>query len=330
MKFLIDCLHPAHVHFFRHFIKNMQKKGHSFILLSRDKDCTLELLDKYGLSNICLSKQKQGKYNLVLELIKRLYRTIKIIKKEKPDLLMGIMGAVIAPAGKLTKTPSYIFYGTEHAKLTNYYVYKTATKFITPDCYGAQVPNNIHLAYKGYPEMAYLHPNMFKPDINKIGNLKPKEYIFLRLVSWQASHDIRDKGIIDAGILIKELEKYGRVIISSEAELPPEYKKYKYDLPIENIHHVLAFAKFVIGESHTIASESACLGTPAITISQNRRGFTNKQEEKGMVFNCSNQDEAIEALKVFAKIKDWDERYKDLMKDSIDITKFMIEVVENG
>ena len=242
---------------------------------------------------------------------------------------MGVMGAIIAPVGKIMRIPSYVFYGTENAKLTNKYVYRMATKFITPYCYEDKVPEKIHVVYDGYHELAYLHKDRFTPDkyvIAKKG-LIPKEYIVLRLVSWQASHDIKDKGITDILGLIRELEKYGRVVITSEKEMPPEFEKYKIPCSIEEVHHVLAFAKLVIGESHTMASEAACLGTPAITISKSRRGFTNDQERYGMVYNCSTQEFALLTLEML-DFSIFPGRYRHLMSLKIDVTDWMIQLLE--
>jgi len=44
MKILIDINHPAHVHLFKHFVWEMQKKGHEFLFTTRRKEFTIELL----------------------------------------------------------------------------------------------------------------------------------------------------------------------------------------------------------------------------------------------------------------------------------------------
>ncbi len=38
MRILVDIGHPAHVHFFKNFIWEMEKRGHEFIVTARDKD----------------------------------------------------------------------------------------------------------------------------------------------------------------------------------------------------------------------------------------------------------------------------------------------------
>lgn len=48
MRILIDMGHPAHVHFFKHAIRELESRGHKIKITARDKDVTLQLLDAYG------------------------------------------------------------------------------------------------------------------------------------------------------------------------------------------------------------------------------------------------------------------------------------------
>ena len=95
----------------------------------------------------------------------------------------------------------------------------------TPHCYGGWVPRRKHRTYAGYHELAYTHPLRFTPDASRLAafGLEPQErFILLRLVSWGAAHDVRDHGFTAAQQAVERLERFGRVLISSEAELPPE------------------------------------------------------------------------------------------------------------
>ena len=46
MVVLFDIVHPAHVHFFKHIIRGLQKVGYNTPIVARDKDVTLALLDQ--------------------------------------------------------------------------------------------------------------------------------------------------------------------------------------------------------------------------------------------------------------------------------------------
>ena len=49
MKILIDLGHPAHIHYFRNFMKIMQAKGHEFAFVARDKEVLQTLLLNYNI-----------------------------------------------------------------------------------------------------------------------------------------------------------------------------------------------------------------------------------------------------------------------------------------
>lgn len=302
-------MHPAHFWFFSNFIRIMKQKGHQFIILSRDKDCTLELLNKYNLKHQCLSKQKPGKINLIIESIKRLYLTLKIIKKEKPEILTGCMGPIISFAGKLTKTPSYVFYENETAP-TNKLVYKCCTKFITPKSYKGEVPQEKHMTYSGYQQLAFLHPDYFKHE-------GKKHNILIRLVSKESSHDPKKGWITDLKRLKTELKQFtNNLIISTEGESIPHF------------HEVIADSKLVISESPTVCAEAACLGVPSIYISDSKRGFIDELENKyGLVYQLT-EEETLNKLNEILN-KDYTENHKRLLKENIDVTGWMVSYFSN-
>ncbi len=338
MRIMIDILHPAHVHFFRNFIKEMKKRGHKILVTARKKDVALDLLKLYGIEHKVLSELKPGRLNMILELIKRNIRFIRLAREFKPDITIGLMGATIATTNPLLKSKCIVCWDTEHSKFSNFIVYLLADVVINPDCYEEKVfkMHGKKVNYPGYHELMYLHPKRFKPNpsiLKKIG-LKKQGYFIVRFVSWNASHDSKDKGFSDRLKFIKELENYGKVLITSENELPKELEKYKINIPANKLHDLLAFAKLYIGESATVASESACLGVPAIFLSTSKRGYTNEQERKyGLVFNFSNQDKAmekaLELLKQKNLKKEFQKRRMKMLNDKIDVTSWLIDFVES-
>ena len=56
MKILIDINHPAHVHYFKNFIKIMEQKGHKFLIISRDKEIEHYLLKKNNIPLLTVEK----------------------------------------------------------------------------------------------------------------------------------------------------------------------------------------------------------------------------------------------------------------------------------
>jgi len=340
MRVLIDIGHPAHVHFFRHAIHLFHKNGHQTIITSREKEFALQLLDDLGLEHIPLSRMgKGGLLGLGMELLKRNFALYKVIKQHKPDIMLAIGGVTIAQVGKLTGIPSLVFYDTENAKLQNAITYPFASCVVVPQCYESWLPKKRHVRYSGYHELAYLRNNLFSPDksIAIQSGLDPdKDNFLLRLVSWQANHDVGEKGFtLDLTLrLIDKLSKLGKVMISSEAQLPVELKAYAYPGKISEIHHVLAYCRLYLGESATMASEAAVLGIPALYIANTGRGYTNEQQHKyGLVNNIRSLEwdlitEGVDQALQLTK-EDLNLKRSLLLNDTVDVAEFIVKCAEN-
>jgi hypothetical protein len=316
----------------------MKKRQHKILVTSRDKEMTNYLLDAYNINHISISSIGNNYISLGKELIIRTLRFLKLAKKFDPDILIGFNGPTIAPVGKLIRTPSIVFYDTEHAKITNSWVYPMATKIITPDSYEDDLGKK-HIKFNGFCELAYLHPDYYKPDRKIIDFLnieKNEKYVLIRFVSWQAVHDAGKErmSIQEKKKLVDLLSKKYKVFISSESSLPFDLIKYKLDIPFEKIHDVLYFSELYVGDGASMASEAALLGIPTIYTSSLSLGYLNKLEkEYGLVFNIPNPKKAIDKADEFLQKRkglkqQWQYKRNKMLKKNIDVTKFMVNTIE--
>jgi predicted glycosyltransferase len=336
MRILIDILHPAHVHFFRHFHAEMTDRGHELCITARDKDRSIELLEAFALPYQQISTQRSGG-RLMVEMIQRTGRLLGVARRFRPDVMTGIMGPSIALAGALTRVPAVVFYDTEFAVQTNRFVYPLASSVCTPDCYQARVRGR-HVQYPGYHELAYLHPRRFQPDparLEAFGVTAGEPYSIVRFVSWQAVHDRRERGLTltQKRRLTEVLQRRGRVLISSEAPLPPELTNLAVRGPVEEIHHLIAHAQLVVGESATMASEAAVLGVPAVFIATTSRGYIDDEERRyGLVrhFTEDAYDTAVSTIEeLLAKPRaEFATARHQLLEDKVDVTTWMVEYFE--
>ncbi len=85
----------------------------------------------------------------------------RVVRSERPTVLVGVGGTFIAPVGWLTGTPVVLFTDTEHARAANALAFPFADAICTPACYEDQVGDK-HLSYVGYQELAELHPQPFR------------------------------------------------------------------------------------------------------------------------------------------------------------------------
>lgn len=332
MRVLIDLLHPAHVHVFKHFCAEIAARGDQVLVTARNKDVTVPLLRSLNIDHDVISTQRDGAFGLVVELLARTRRLKRIADTWQPDVLIGVMGPSIAIVGKLTNTPAFVLYDTEIAKATNRWVYPIAEAVITPDCYQGSVHGR-HVTHPSYHELAYLHPDRFAPDAGKLEpfGLDPSvPYSIARFVSWNASHDRNLRGLStdDQRRIIGALAEHGEVRVSSEIPLAPDLEQFRLRGPIVDVHHVLAHATCFVGESATMASEAAVVGTPSYYIAEKSRGYLDDLALRGLVAKY-HPHETLRLLADLHALTPVTPRmrraYAQLLQDKVDLTSWLID-----
>ena len=338
MKIMIDIGHPAHVHFYKNTIWALEGKGHEVMVTARDKEVCVELLNLYNIPHTVLTKMGHGKISLMKEWLIRDYKLLMLARKFKPDVLTGILNPSVAHVSWLLGKKAIIFNDTEHATFAQNITYPFADVICTPSCFNKDIGKK-QVRYNGYHELAYLHPNYFTPNpavLDEIGLTEDDTFIILRFVSWDASHDVGHSGIQNKVELVKKLEKYGRVLITSEGKLGDGLEKYQIKVSPEKMHDLLYYASLYVGEGATMATESAILGTPAIYVSSlvgTMGNFVELEEKYGLIFNYSSSDKVLDKVIELIQRKDLKQEWKTkrdvLIGDKIDVTAFMLDFIEN-
>jgi len=336
MKILVYVGHPAHVHLFRNAIWEWQKRGHKVLIAARDKDVTLALLRHYGFRYEVTSSQKKRRViSLVAELLIREFNLLKIAKGFAPDVFVSVGSVAAAHISKLLRKPHIAFDDTEHSR-KQYLLYAPFTDVIcTPACFRLDLGEK-QIRYNGYQELAYLHPRYFTPNedaLDGLGLSKDEKFIVARFVSWGASHDVGQHGFDSRVGFVQELERCGRVLITSESGLPAELQKHRITVSPEKIHDLLYYATMYIGEGGTMASEAALLGTPSIFVNTLSLGYLHELEDRyGLVYSFADQGAALEKAMELLRDKDTEEKWrakrKKMLDEKIDVTQFMVDLVE--
>lgn len=324
----------------------MEKRGHEIKVTARDKDVTFQLLDAYHIPFEPVGTMKGGKINLLLEWIDRDIKIVKIAKKFKPDILMGVLNPAIVHAGKIISKKSIIFTDSEPEVVK----YPIADLITTPFADVILTLSSVRHDYgkkevrvNSYKELAYLHPQLFTPNpsvLDTIGLKKGEDFVLLRFVAWGAYHDLDQAGLAirEKRAFIERIEPYARVFISSESKLPEEFEKYRIPIKPEQMHDLLYFAKLLVCDSQTMTTEAAMLGTPAIRINSfvgnhDMGNFVELEEKYGLIYNYREPEMAIrkvvELLKITDLKKDTGEEKKRIFQEKINITEFMVWFVEN-
>lgn len=270
MRILIDILHPKHAHFFKPLIRRWMEKGHELKIVTRDKDITHELLNLFQVSYVCLSKQEKG-FRLLRELIIHWRRLITVLRDFRPDIVMSIGGIMTSIPCKVLGIPNLALTDTETAKLANMISFPFADCILTPEWFTESFGKR-HFRYRSFHEWSYLHPNEFcpNPEIVRAEGINPDEpYAVVRFVRWDAIHDHGEEGLRrdDAVRLMNGLAKKMKIVLTSEMMVPPEFSGYTTRVRVDRMHHVMAFARLVVGESPSMCAEASLMGVPSILAS---------------------------------------------------------------
>lgn len=344
MKVLFYLGHPAHYHLFKHAITHF---GDNAIVVIKSKDILQALLLENNVSflNVEETGSKHnagGKVLLAFRILKRVAGLVKIIKKHKPDLLVG-SPAELALSGKLTGVPVCMFFEDDVEKVKPYGTLTGpfAAHMVCPDVCSAGKWNNKKVGYKSYHELAYLHPDHFHPERKKVEKyFKEGENNFIiRFVELGAFHDAGKKGITNefAAAIIEKLKPFGKIHITSERELPKEFETYRISIAASDIHDALYYADMFIGDSQTMTAEAAVLGTPALRFNDfvGELNYLEDLEHNFRLtfgFRTNNQEGMLEKIGELLNSsdlkKEWSKRCDKLLSKKINLAEWMIRFLE--
>lgn len=337
MNILIDIGHPAHVHYFRNFIKIFESKGHNFIISSREKECTFELLDNYNIKYFSRGKGGESFIGKIIYLFYANWVIYKLARTFKPDLFLSMASPYAAQVSWLTGKPHFAFDDTEHAVFARKFYKKFSKIIFTPHCFTKNLgPKQIR--FDSFMELFYLHPKYFSPSntiFSDLGVDKQTPYIILRFISWGASHDLGHSGIdlVTKRELVKKLSSNYKVVISSEGDLPEDLEKFRIKFPAYKMHNVLANASLFIGESATMAQECAMLGTPAVYVNTLNAGTLINLERKGLIYSFRGPQSMLKKIDKLLEIKNLTQEHKKrmnrMLKPLVDPNRFLVDYVES-
>lgn len=340
MRILIDLIHPGHVHFYKHAVGEWRAQGHQVLLTARDKDVTLALLEHYALDYRVLSAVGRGGVELALELVRRGSRLWRLVREFKPDVATGIGGAFVTPPCRLAGIPSVIFTDSEHASFDRRVTHRLASVVCTPQWFKGQAgPRQVR--YRGFQELAYLHPDYFTPDsapLDQLGLTPHDRFALLRFVAWGAGHDIGQSGFSaeEKAQLVRELAQRGRVLVSAEGSLPREFEPYALNVAPQHIHDLLYFASLYVGEGATMATEAGLLGTPSVYVSSlvGTMGNYEALARYGLVDafrdGATGMQRAIALMDDPQAKSDRQKACQQMLDESIDVTAFLMRVIASS
>jgi uncharacterized protein len=340
MRIFIDIGHPAHVHYFRNFIRLMHSKGHEFFVSARERSIIHYLLNHYNIPFYNRGKGKNGIigklwYMLVADLM-----LLKQAKRFKADLYISFASPYAAQVSWILGKPHIVLDDTEHARFGHMFYKPFSKVLLNPTCFQKDFGVK-QISFNSFTELFYLHSNYYLPDREILTLLKIKQgekYVLLRFVSWEANHDLGHSGLdkdTKKQLVNLCIEQGYKVFISSESDnIDRFFRQYLINIPSERMHDVLRYCELFISESGTMASESAILGTPVVYVnSLPLMGYLKEEQKAGLLFAYTSSEGVIEKVNRLLSIPDLKGSYQFLSQkmllDKIDVTAFLVWFVEN-
>ncbi|MDZ5812517.1 DUF354 domain-containing protein [Halorubrum sp. AD140] len=339
MRVLFDVTHPALVHLFKHPIRALEERGERVHIASREKDVTTSLLDAYGIDHVALTTASGGPLSRPREFLVRELRLVRLARSLQPDVVVSQVDPAAAHAARLSGARCLVFDDSEPEWAAAALTHPFADVVCTPATFERELGAK-HRRYAGYHELAYLHPDRFTPSrdrLERAGVNPDQRYFLVRFVSWNAHHDAGQAGFSPSAKrrLIDTLARHGTVYICSETSLPPDLRRYRLPVSPTLVHDVLAFADLYVGDSQTMATEAAVLGTPAIRSNSfagddDMGNFRHLETEYGLIRSIGDEDEAVRQAGAFAltpPTKTWQRRRERLLDETIDVASFVLDTI---
>lgn len=344
MNVLLDIGHPAQVHLFKNFYRALRAEGHEVYVYARDKDCTLSLLEAYDIPIVGCTRSRGTLLWNMLELVIRDFDIWRYLRKHRIDVALGTSFS-IAHTSRLCPVKT-LFFGesdVDVVPLLGRLAYPFCTAIVAPSCVRMGRWKRKHIPYEGYQKLAYLHPNWFTPDpdiVRQCGLDPETPYFVIRVTAFNAYHDGGHRGLDREKLaaLIEALDARGKVVISSERPLSEEFERYRMTFPHHHMHHVLAFATAFVGDSQSMATESACLGVPAYRCNSfaHRLSVLDEIENRyGLIhsFEPAQFNDMLALIRsrlANENLKEESMAKRDrLLADKIDVTPWMVDFVKS-
>jgi uncharacterized protein len=338
-KYLIEIPHPHFVHFFKNIIKML---GEENVYIScQDSGIISELLNENHFIYHIVGKKYRTITGKAIGQLKYLLHYMKAISKHRIRVVFGLSPSM-GLAAKLTRRKMIVFDDDDSAvqPLSKLFTIPFANLIVTPKCLEFEKYGKKHRVYRGYQELAYLSPDYFTPDpsvIHQYG-LREKTYFILRFNDFLAHHDLGHKGIPEKikYELVNVLKNHGQIYITSESPLSADFSQYQLKVKPNDIHHILAFARMYIGDSQTMASEAAVLGTPSIrcnTFKNKIAYLTELEQVYGLTyaFLPSESDEMMNKISSIIENpdneKEWVAKKNHMLSQCEDVNKFILSLL---
>jgi len=332
-KILLDITHVAEFNFFKNAIERMESFAEIDVII-RSRGQLAQIMDREFGKN---KYDQIGKHYATIygKLFGLIYRNIEVISYchgKNYDLYTGFGSFYASFASRFYRKPSVLFPDDYEYKLTYNLCKYSSDYLVIPD----SIPSTGNvLKYRGFKELAYLHPNYFSPNEKVLDyyNLEPNEYVFIREIS-KRSLNYKDLDQIDLPTIIRSIYEAGlKAVVSLEDK--NAYTKLEnciiIDKPVD-VFSLMHFALFSISSGDSMARESCLVGTPSIYTGERDMVVNKEFINKSCMFKVNNLSDLNNTVQniINKNIKKETKRIieKSIKYEWMDTTEVIVDVLE--
>jgi uncharacterized protein len=344
MRCVLEINHPAQVHLLRNLYLLLTNKNHFVKVFIKNDPAISSLMNLYKIPYCFIGKKGKG---ILGKLFAQVWFDLRMLFYILPrNISIGIGSSITNDhIAALTRMKSIHLSDDDEdvVPLMSKYAYPFSTIILSPQCCIFKNHKEKNITYSGYHELAYLHPKRFNPDSSVLHELSIRQgepFFVLRFNSFTAHHDIGIRGLsLEQKLgLINVLSEKGKVFITTEKKIEPELSQYQLKISPVKIHSLLYYATMFIGDSQTMTSEAAVLGTPAIRCNSFVGRISYLEEEEhvyGLTYGFKPEDfsslltKVQELLSIPDLREEWQRRRQRMLAEKIDVTAFIFWFIEN-
>lgn len=339
MRIMIYLGHPAHFHLFHHCLLEWREKGYLLQILVSRKDVLEDLLKAKGFDYVLVSEGKKHKnrFHLAWMVMKRGWQIFLQLRRFQADVMAGT--AAEAPLMARLNGIPFINLNEDDADIVPLYAwlsYPFSDLILMPENCRAGRWKKKTLFYPGFHELAYLHPSQLQANTLAVSknDIPGKPYILIRFSALTAHHDKGKKGLSEnlAQEIIRLAGENYQVHISAEKMLSPALQAFQLRSDPQNIHRLMANAYLYIGDSQTMAAESAMLGVPFVRYNSfvGKLTYLAQLEDEYQLGYGFRPGEEAQMLQTIQKIlypqtvrTDWKKRRDAMLQGKINTARFL-------
>ena len=302
MRILIDIVHQADVNFFKNAIDALNMRQVDIDIVARPRGKVVDILNselELYKPFTSIGRHYNSTIGKMFGLIARNIYLLKFLRGKNYNIYTSLGSFYLGFAAYFYRKPLVLFVDDYDYKLAYYLCKLSADYLVMPECI-PPTGKNI-LKYKGFKELAYLHPNYFKPDRKALEQygLTPDNYVFIREVA-RVSLNYKNLQQTDLPEIIHRLNKLGLdAVLSLEDKTRADSLKDNcivLEEPVDDIFSLMSFALFTVSSGDSMARESCLVGTPTIYTGGRDMVINKELIEKGCMFKADNKQQLDVAM----------------------------------